>query len=284
MSHNIVSRSPCLSIIIPARNEARRLPASLEKIEQYFCCRQELVEVVVVDNGSTDGTADVVRQFAESHPWMPCRLVVESKPGKGAAVRAGMLSAIGETLFQCDADLSMPIEELDKLKATLECGADMAIGCREGQGAVRLGESIHRRLLGRAFNKLLQTLELTGLPDTQCGFKVFRRAVARELFASQTITGWGFDVEILILARERGYTIASIPIHWTHDSDSRVKPLRDGLRMVLEVWAIRDRWKNGGYARPAVTSGQLPAKDVVETGPKSHEPRFSRTLSLRRVA
>jgi dolichyl-phosphate beta-glucosyltransferase len=124
--------------------------------------------------------------------------------------------------------------------------------------------------MGRLFNTLVQAFELSGFPDTQCGFKVFRRSVAQDLFSSQTIRGWGFDVEILVIARQRGYTVASTPINWTHDADSRVRPIRDGLTMLLEVWAIRNRWKNGGYSTPPrrqpivepVVSNRLPHSEV----------------------
>ncbi len=249
MSHHIFARSPFVSIIIPAKNEVRRLPASLEKIARYLSGKLWPAEIIIVDNGSTDGTGDLVRQFAESHVWLPVRLIEERSPGKGAAVRTGMFQGTGEILFQCDADLSMPIEELDKLIAGLGINGDLAIGCREGICSNRQGEGLHRRLMGRAFNKLVRALDLSALPDTQCGFKVFRRSAAYNLFASQTITGWGFDVEILVLARHLGYSISTVPIQWIHDTDSRVRPVHDGIAMLRDVWTIRRRLHHGDYGQ-----------------------------------
>ncbi len=249
MPPNICCQSPRLSIIIPARNEARRLPSTLEKIAHFLSRQDYDAEVIVVDNGSTDGTAATVQEFTRQHEGFPITVVYEPRRGKGAAVRTGMLHGTGEILFLCDADLSMPIEELDKFLTKLPEQTDIAIGCRECPGSSRLGEPIHRRLMSRVFNQLLRSLGLTGLPDTQCGFKAFRRNVAYDVFAAQTIPGWGFDVEILAIARRRRYSVASVPIAWNHDADSRVRPFLDVVAMFQEIWSIRQRLRQGLYDR-----------------------------------
>jgi dolichyl-phosphate beta-glucosyltransferase len=247
MPQNIRTESPRLSIIIPARNEALRLPSSLEKIANYLAEVDYAAEVIVVDNASTDGTGNVACEFARQHEWLQINVVGERCLGKGAAVRTGMLRASGDNLFLCDADLSMSIEQLEKLLTPLFDGTDIAIGCREGTGATRTGEPLHRRLMGRLFNGLIKSLGLTEFTDTQCGFKAFRRNVAHDLFAVQKICGWGFDVEVLSIARLRGYSVASIPVEWNYDADSRVRPFRDALTMLYEIAGIRGRLWLGLY-------------------------------------
>ena len=262
------SGSPRLSIIIPARNEAHRLPPTLEKIACFLTEKGYSAEIIVVDNGSTDGTSDKVREFASQHDKLQIRVIVEPRLGKGAAARAGMLRGMGEILFLCDADLSMPIEQLGKLLADVELGADIAIGSREGIGARRVGEPIHRRLMGRLFNALVRTLGLTSLPDTQCGFKAFRRDVAHDVFAVQTLLGWGFDVEILSIARQRRYSVEAIPIIWNYDADSRVRPFRDAITMLMEIWTIHKRIRQGVYDQKIERHGTI-ANSIVPLSVRS---------------
>lgn len=238
--------TPFLSIIIPAYNEAGRLPTSLGRILDYLAQQPYWAEVIVVENGSSDATADIVRAMLTDHPQL--KLIQAKTRGKGNAVREGMLTAQGDWLFMADADLSMPITELDKFFPTgVGPDYDIAIASREAPGAVRYDEPPMRHLMGRVFNGLVKLLAVPGFQDTQCGFKCFRREVARDVFARQTLTGWGFDVEVLYIARQHGYRIVEIPIHWYYQTDSRVQPVKDTLRMVRELLTVRVNDLRGVY-------------------------------------
>ena len=239
------AEAPFLSIIIPAYNEERRLPASLDKILAYLAQQPYAAEVIVVENGSSDGTAAVVERMRASHPSV--RLMRAKTRGKGNAVREGMEAARGQWLFMADADLAMPITELSKFFPPHGPHYDVAIASREAPGAVRYDEPPMRHLMGRVFNGLVKLLAVPGFQDTQCGFKCFRREVAREVFARQTLTGWGFDVEVLYIARKRGYRIVEIPIDWYYQTDSRVRPVEDTLRMVRELLTVRINDVRGVY-------------------------------------
>jgi glycosyltransferase involved in cell wall biosynthesis len=225
-----------LSIVIPAYNEESRLPATLEQVLAYLD-RQELTfEVLAVDDGSSDRTTELVKLITARDARL--RLLREPHRGKGAAVRAGALAASGRAVVFCDADLSNPVEELLRLPRQLET-AEVVIGSREGEGARRVGEPGYRHLMGRVFNWFVRTLAVGGIQDTQCGLKCFRGSIARELFSRQTIDGFGFDVEILFLARKRGYRIQEVPITWRHVPRSRVDPVKDTLRMLSDVVRVR---------------------------------------------
>ena len=237
--------APFLSIIIPAYNESRRLPATLDKILAYFAQQPYLAEVVVVENGSTDTTAEVVRGYMAAHPTV--RLMRSKMRGKGNAVRQGMLTCQGDYLFMCDADLSMPITELDRFFPNGQADWDIAIASREAPGAVRYDEPPLRHVMGRVFNFLVKVIAVPRFQDTQCGFKCFRGEVARDVFARQTLTGWGFDVEVLYIALKRGYRVVEIPVHWYYQSDSRVRPLQDTLRMIRELLTVRWNDVRGRY-------------------------------------
>lgn len=234
-----------LSIVIPAYNEERRLPDSLKQIANFVTAQSFGVEVVVVDNNSSDGTASVTNDFAAERPYV--RLLHEPVQGKGAAVKTGMLDAKGDYLFICDADLSMPIEEVTKFVPPELNGHDVAIASREAPGAKRIGEPEYRHLMGRVFNLIVRVLALPNIQDSQCGFKVFRREVAHEIFPLQTIDGWGFDVEVLFIARQRGYKLVEVPIHWYYRAQSRINPLRDAINMVIEVLRVRVNGWRGVY-------------------------------------
>jgi glycosyltransferase involved in cell wall biosynthesis len=236
---------PFLSLIVPAYNEAERLPRTLPQLVAFVAAQPYAAEVLIVDNGSTDATGAIVAAAAAEHPFV--RLLREPRRGKGAAVRAGMLAARGEYRFMADADLSMPIAEANKLLPPAVAGFDVAIASREAPGAVRYDEPDHRHLMGRAFNWLVRLLAVRGIHDTQCGFKCFRGEVARDLFALQRLDGWSFDVEVLFLARRRGCRIVEVPIHWYYREQSRVSPLRDPLRMLLGVVEIRANAWRGRY-------------------------------------
>ncbi|MDF1500435.1 MAG: glycosyltransferase family 2 protein [Anaerolineales bacterium] len=228
---------PLLSIIIPAYNEELRLPGSLENIISFLGSQPYEYEVLIVENGSQDRTYEIAQDFERRYPFV--RALSEPKAGKGLAVRRGMLAAEGEYRFIADADLSMPIEEVALFLPPNAPEFDIAIASREAPGAVRIGEPIHRHWIGRMFNLLVRLLVLPGIQDTQCGFKCFRSGAAGELFKEQTLDGWTFDVEILYIARKRGYRIIEIPIHWHFNPGSRVHILRDSISMFLDLIRIR---------------------------------------------
>ena len=237
---------PLLTIIIPAYNEERRLPKSLEQITAFVQAQSEPMEVIVVENGSRDRTTEIAEDYAARYPFIR---VMHSAKGKGVAVKAGMLAGQGRYLFICDSDLSMPITEVRKFLPPALSDYDVAIASREGPGAHRYGEPEYRHLMGRVFNFIVRVLAIPGFQDTQCGFKSFRREVAREVFAAQTMTGWAFDVEALFIALRRGYKVVAVPIHWYFDADSRIDPLRDTWRMLRDVVRIRLNGWRGVYDR-----------------------------------
>ena len=242
-----------LSIIIPAHNEENRLPGSLAKIDAFLQSQDYPYEVIVVENGSADNTMGVVNDFAAGHPYV--RLMVVDTRGKGLAVKAGMLAAQGEYRFICDADLSMPIEEIAKfLPADRGAGTcaqpfDVAIGSREAPGAVRYDEPWYRHLMGRVLNQLIKLLAMRDFEDTQCGFKMFHGPAAEDLFSVQTLTGIGFDIELLFVAKKRDYTILEVPIHWYFSAESRMRLVGDSLAAILEILEIRRNWRDGVYQR-----------------------------------
>ena len=237
---------PFLSLVVPAHNEQERLPASLPKIHEFLTTQSYSWEVVVVDSGSRDGTAQVVRDFAGR--WPGLRLVQCELPGKGLAVRTGMLAARGEYRFICDADLSMPIDQLPRFLPPAMPDVDIAIASREVPGAARHNEPAYRHLIGRAFNFLVRRLIIPEIQDTQCGFKCFRRPVAEDLFQVQQLDGWTFDVEILYVALRRRYRIVEVPIPWYYNPGSRVRVVRDSLTMFTDLFRIRRNWRRGAYA------------------------------------
>ncbi len=238
---------PFLSIIIPAHNEEKRLPNTLEQVFTFLKKQSYSAEVIVVENGSTDRTFEIAAEFIERHP----NLIVlhEEGRGKGNALRRGMLTAKGEYRFICDADLSMPIEDLGKFLPPALSGFDVAIGSREALGAVRYNEPLYRHLGGRAINMVIQLLILPGLQDTQCGFKCFHAPAAEKLFRQQTLTGWAFDIELLYLARRQKMKIQEVPIRWYFDADSKVNAVRDALHMIIDILRIHANALRGKYER-----------------------------------
>ena len=244
---DIDQENPLLTIIIPAYNEEKRLPRTLPRVVAFAEAQDYEVEILVVDNASTDRTAEVARAFAVNHPRVA--VLKQPIPGKGAAVRKGMLAGRGEYLFICDADLAMPIEEVSKFLPPVRSDYDIAIASREAPGARRYNEPWYRHLMGRVFNLMVRMLAVPGIHDTQCGFKCLRREVARDLFAVQTIDGWAFDVEILHAALRRGYRLDEVPINWYYGRGSRVSPVRDSINMTLEVLRIRWNGQRGAYDR-----------------------------------
>lgn len=237
--------SPFLSIIIPAHNEESRLPRSLEQVFAFLERQAYEAEVLVIENGSTDRTLEVAQRYAAQHPNV--RVVHEPGRGKGLAVRRGMLEAGGDYRFMCDADLSMPIEEVNKFLPPQLTGFDVAIGSREVRGAVRYDEPFYRHFGGRLINLAIRVLMLPGLQDTQCGFKCFRAEAARDLFGRQLMDGWSFDIEVLYLAERGGYKIVEVPIDWYYRSESKVNAVQDAVRMIGDMLRIRANMRRGLY-------------------------------------
>lgn len=235
---------PLLSIIIPAYNEETRLPRSLDQIVAFIAQQPEPMEVLIVENGSRDRTTQVAEAYAARYPYIQ---VLHSPKGKGSAVRVGMMAGRGKFLFVCDSDLSMPIAEVRKFIPPVRSNYDVAIASREGPGAHRYGEPAYRHLMGRVFNLIVRVLAIPGFQDTQCGFKSFRREVARAVFAQQTMSGWAFDVEALFIALRHGYRVVAVPIDWYFDADSRIDPIPDTWRMVRDVIRIRFNGWRGVY-------------------------------------
>lgn len=237
--------NPYLSIIIPAYNEAGRLPKSLEKIHAFLSKQPYGAEIVVVENGSTDGTFAIIQALQSVIKNLV--VVHEDRRGKGWAVKRGMQISKGEYRFICDADLSMPIDELPRFFPPLLEDAPVAIASREAPGARRYDEPEYRHLIGRVFNWLVRMLVLPGLQDTQCGFKCFRADVVEQVFPLVTISGWTFDVEALFIARRMGFAIREIPIPWYHNPDSNIRVLRDSLQMGSDLLKIRWNAIRGKY-------------------------------------
>ncbi len=242
-------QQPLMTIIIPAYNEAHRLPQTLERVVDFVEGCPETLDVLIINNNSRDATRSIADDFAARYPF----IAVLDQPiqGKGAAVRKGILNATGAYAFICDADLAMPIEELPRFfPQSLGSDYDIAIGSREAPGAQRFGEPAYRHLMGRVFNLLVRILAVPGIQDTQCGFKAFRREVGRAIFSVQQIDGFAFDVEVLAIARRWGYHIVEIGIPWYYGPRGSVNPLRDSWRMFREVLRIRHNVRSGLYGTP----------------------------------
>lgn len=251
-------KTPFLSIIIPAYNEELRLPPTLARVAAFLRTQSYVAEVIVVENGSTDNTAGAVHQFIQEHlrPDDPFTLVLlQSSPGKGAAVKHGMLHAKGAYCIMSDADLSVPIEDVPRfLPPALAAGSfDIAIASREVAGAVRHGEPGYRHLMGRVFNTLVRVMAVPQIQDTQCGFKCFTREAAQLVFPLQRIDGWGFDVEVLHIAARHRLHMVEIPANWYYGVNSRVRPIHDTLNMVKELLKIRANSRQGYYEKRGPT-------------------------------
>lgn len=236
---------PFLSIIIPAYNEENRLLDTLQEVAEFLPSLPFSAEVLVVENGSNDRTWEIAREFDLRYDNF--RALQEHQRGKGLAVRRGMLEAVGEYRFMCDADLSMPLDEIIRFLPPSLTNFDVAIGSREAQGSVRYNEPLHRHWGGRMVNFLIRLLVLPGMQDTQCGFKCFHGSVANILFSQQTLGGLSFDIEILFIAKKAGFRIVEIPIPWYFNTDSKVDPGRDAIRMVMDILKVRWNALRGVY-------------------------------------
>ena len=243
--------APRWSVVIPAYNEAERLPGYLQEVAAYFDGRGDPYEVIVIDDGSEDATGVRVRERAAAYPAVVLHTLPANR-GKGHAVRAGMRAARGIWRLMADADGATPIGEVKRLEAALQTGADVAVGSRALRDpSVSVVARPHRRVAGLFFHLLTRAAGVSGVVDTQCGFKLFRGAVADDLFASLITDGFGFDFELLLLAQQRGYRIAEIPINWTDQPGSKVKVVRDGPRMLGQVLAARIRLSRAPARRTA---------------------------------
>lgn len=241
-----------LTIVIPAYNEAQRITPTIEATAQFLSAHPGSWEIVVVDDGSRDGTVALCEQLALRIPHLR---VIASKPnrGKGAAVRIGMLAARGRIRVMCDADGSMPATELPKLLAPIVEGeADVAIGSRYADGAsVARTQPLYRRLWSRLCNQVIQKTLVPGVRDTQCGFKAFTDAAARDLFARATIDGWAFDLEVLALAKRLRYTVRECAVEWQDDQRSKVSPWKDMWKVIKEAVTIKRNLRRGVYGKLA---------------------------------
>jgi dolichyl-phosphate beta-glucosyltransferase len=243
--------TPFLSVIIPAYNEEQRLSHTLEKVLTYLQAQSYRSEIMVVDNASQDNTYLIAERFAEEHNSedLPIHVLQELQQGKGSAVKRGMLATSGEYRFMCDADLSMPVTEINRFLPPMLEDINIAIASREAPGAVRYNEPAYRHMVGRVFNRLIRVLVLPELNDTQCGFKCFGGSVAEDLFPHMTVTGWSFDVEILYIAKQRGYRIVEIPIPWYFNPHSHISVARDSFQMAVDIVKIRLNDQKNKYGK-----------------------------------
>ncbi len=233
--------APFVSVVIPAYNEEKRLGPTLARIKEYLAAQDYSSEVLVVDNGSLDRTIEVAREAG-------VEVIEEPRRGKGAAVRTGMLAARGEYILFSDADLSTPIEEVEKLMGELRAGADVAIASRGlPESNLVKRQPWYREMVGRAGNVLVRLVAVRGIADTQCGFKVFPREVARRVFPAQRMTGAAFDVEVLFIVRHAGWKIAEVPVTWIDSPDTRFSRVRDSLDALKDLARIRVNWLLGRY-------------------------------------
>ena len=238
---------PFLSVVIPAYNEEPRIGATLEKVTGYLRRQQYSWELLVVDDGSSDGTAALATRWAGNDE----RVRVETVPhgGKGWAVKHGMLATVGQYRFMCDADMAMPIEQLEAFLDRMEEGYDIVIGSRQKKGARRVNEPILRHVIGRVFNWTVRLLTVRDFQDTQCGYKCFRDHVAEELFNLQRTRGWAFDVEVLYVATKRKMRVLEMPIEWHYRPSSKLRPHADSFSMLRDIIMLRLRDAAGKYSR-----------------------------------
>jgi glycosyltransferase involved in cell wall biosynthesis len=242
-----MTQLPRYSIVIPAYNEGARIPATLNSVIAVVRSHGWNAEIIVVNDGSSDNTAQVVREIGKSAPEL--RLIENpGNRGKGYSVRSGILQALGEIVMFTDADLSSPMEEAERLFAAIAAGADIAIGSRWLESSRQTHrQPLYRQVFGRCFNAVTRAIMRLPFADTQCGFKAFTRHAAQTVFQLQTIERWGFDPEILFIALKRGFRVVEVPVSWAHDERTRMSYLRDGLVMLEELARVRWNAITGHY-------------------------------------
>jgi len=233
---------PFLSVVIPTYNEEPRIAETLAKVTEYLAAQDYEWEVVVADDGSTDNTAQLVGQVIVEHPSV--RILRLRHGGKGWAMKNGMLTAEGQYRLLCDADLSVPIQQVERLLPPAGPDSDIVLGSREAPGAKRYDEPVRRHFMGRLFNLFVSKLAVSGFADSQCGFKCFRGEAAQDLFPRLTIDGFAFDVELLHLARKLGRSYSEVGVDWYYRSQSKVRPVQDSLTMTVDLLKIRWRHRN----------------------------------------
>lgn len=246
--------SSFVSVVIPTYNEGRRIQSTLERVIQYLSAKFSRFEIIVVDDGSTDGTPQQVARAAHQEPLIKL-IPLSTNRGKGFVVREGVLNAQGEVIFFTDADLSTPVEEIEKGLAGLEEGYPVVIASRRHpESIVALHQGRGREIVGRAFNLFVRALLSLPFHDTQCGFKGFSREAAREIFSLARIDGFAFDAEVLVIARQLGYSVKEIPVYWTNSPDSKVRPVRHLLRVARELLRIYCNDRQGLYIPHGIKS------------------------------
>jgi dolichyl-phosphate beta-glucosyltransferase len=248
-----VARTLDLSIVIPAYNEESRLGPTVRDIVTYCRSGGRPFEVIIVDDGSRDDTSGVGRRLTEEFPELKL-IRLAANHGKGYAVRTGVVNSLGRLVLFADADGATPIAEIERLENALSAGADVAVGSRALRAeGVLVRARIYRHLIGRTFHMLVEWLANCGVKDTQCGFKLFRAAAAHDLFSRMRMNGFSFDVEVLLMAKRRGYRVAEVPVNWVHQPGSKVRLTRDSLIMATDLVRIRSLYLSGEYETPHLT-------------------------------
>lgn len=247
-----------LSIVIPAYNEESRIAPTVRDIIDYCRSRSSTFEVILVDDGSQDGTTSIGRQLCGEFPEL--RLIrLAANHGKGYAVRSGVVNAVGRLILFTDADGATPIGEIERLESALAVGADVAVGSRALRAnGVEVQAKLYRHIIGRTFHFLVEQLTGGRVKDTQCGFKLFHARAAQDLFSRMRMNGFSFDVEVLVMARRRGYRIAEVPVNWSHRPGSKVRLTIDSLRMAADLVRIRAHCLGGEYEAPHLAPWSQP--------------------------
>jgi dolichyl-phosphate beta-glucosyltransferase len=244
-----VIKKHSISIVIPAFNEAKRIIPTIYKISNYIAPRFDTFEIIVVDDGSIDDTSFVVSSIIKKLKNV-CLIKIDVNKGKGFAVKTGVLSSNNNLVLYCDADMSTPIEETEKLFPWIEQGYPIVIGSRRMKDShIKIRQPWYREHIGRIFNLFVIIFTVRGIRDTQCGFKLFRGDLAREIFQKSKLNGFSFDVEILLLAKKSGLTIKEVPVEWANSPDSKVRIFNDSLQMLIDLFKIMFYWIFGFYKK-----------------------------------